>query len=992
MKRVLSVLLVLCLIVTLMPGLAQTVWADEIAGGSIGDGLTWSLDSGGVLTISGDGPLPDYKNYKPEWYSYKESIYKVILEPGITIIGYGAFSMHTALTSVEIKGNVTEIGETAFFQCNNLAEINLPESLTTIGDRAFSYCISLSKIELPEGLKKIGYWAFLKCSGLTEISIPDSVEEVVEDAFNGCTGLTSITIGSGLTSLYRTFWGCKGLTDVSIPENITELNETFVGCAGLKNVDLPNTVVSINGAFQNCTGLTEARIPESVTSANGAFSLCTGLKEAVIPDNVKSATGIFSYCSNLSKVTIGTGVSDLSNSFAYCSSLTDVVIPQNVTDLNNTFLECTSLQELIIPDGVKRIGRYTFMNCSSLTEIVIPDSVTKIDIGAFTGCSRLKRAVIGDGVTELPAGSFSGCTSLTEVVLGDSITVLGSAAFYNCSSLSEIRIPGNVQVMENSVFYGNSSLKEVKFAGNAPVEIDEKCFESVTATVYYPENDVTWEESLFQDYGGDLTWVAYEAPVIIVAAGQCGDELYWERDSLGTLRITGTGPMWNYSLTDPPSWRSTVKAVIIEEGATSIGDYAFADCEKLKSAVLPETLTTIGGFAFWGDPNIPEIVFPKGLASIGTYAFQQCGLKRAFFTGSAPDIAEGAFWGDRLAAYYDDSDESWYRNAGTDRDVRQDYGGRICWAVYMADPDIPERMSGRNRQGTAVAISKAAFPDGAENIVIASGDSYPDALAGGPLAYLLDAPILLVCKSNPDRETLDEITRLGAKHAYILGGIGAVGKNVEEILTSKGLTVERIAGPSRYETSIAVANKMDEIRGGKPKVVFFVFSNNYPDALSTSNVAAIIGAPIMYIEGSGKMRDPVRKYMDSCGKVELSVIIGGQALISSNADNSLKRYGEVERLFGSNRYETNVQINAAFSEILSGDSMCVACGTNYPDALSGSVLAAASHAPLLLVQGNSISKLQQDYVYWKTPLNVFAFGGTGVLSEKVIDDIKYYAL
>ncbi|MBR3053931.1 MAG: hypothetical protein IKG59_07400, partial [Firmicutes bacterium] len=105
MKRVLSVLLVLCLIVTLMPGLAQTVWADEIAGGSIGDGLTWSLDSDGVMTISGNGALPDYKNSQPEWYSYRESIYKVVLEPGITIIGYGAFSMYTALTSVEIKGN-----------------------------------------------------------------------------------------------------------------------------------------------------------------------------------------------------------------------------------------------------------------------------------------------------------------------------------------------------------------------------------------------------------------------------------------------------------------------------------------------------------------------------------------------------------------------------------------------------------------------------------------------------------------------------------------------------------------------------------------------------------------------------------------------------------------------------------------------------------------------------------------------------------------------
>ncbi len=846
----------------------------------------------------------------------------------------------------------------------------------------------MTDITLPEGLGSIGQQAFYQCTGLQEITIPDSVATIVEEAFLGCTGLTSVTIGSGLTKLDKTFSGCTGLTEVTIPENITDLGGAFINCTGLTKVDLPDTIVSIGSAFEGCTSLTEALFPKSVTQAGGAYKGCTGITEAVIPDSVTNAEGIFSGCTNLKSVKIGTGVTNLSSAFAYCKSLTDVTIPNSVTRLSYTFAGCSSLKEITIPNSVNYLGDSTFKDCSSLLEITIPDSVSGMDVRVFKGCSGLKSVTIGDGIIKIFGSTFEGCTSLTDVIIGDSIHTIDPFAFADCTSLESIRIPENVLYLQDLVFSGDTSLKEITFTGRAPSSIGERCFADVTATAYYPEDDPSWTGSMFKNYGGNLTWVPCKIPVVIVASGQCGDDLFWTRDSEGTLTITGTGPMWDYSLEKPSPWRSTPKKVVFENGATTIGEYAFADCDKLISAVLPDTLTKICRSAFMGDRNLYEITFPESLVSIGAYAFQQCeGLKRAIFSGSAPEMGEGIFWGDSLAAYYNDQDESWYQEG-----VRQDYGGRICWAGCMADPNLPERMAGSNRQGTAVAISKAAFPDGAENVVIASGDNYPDALAGGPLAYMLDAPILLVCKSNPDQATLDEIKRLGAKHAYILGGPGALGENVAETLRGKGLTVERIAGSSRFETAVAVAEKMDELRGGKPAATFFVFSHNYPDALAVSNVAAIAGAPILYIEKNGVMRDSIKEYMDSCGSVNISVIIGGPALIGSNADTTLKKYGRTERIYGSNRYETCVLIDAAFNDILDGDSICVACGTNYPDALSGGVLAAYCHAPMLLVPANAISKQQQEYVYWKTPLNVFAFGGTGVLSEKVIDEIKYYAL
>ena len=178
----------------------------------------------------------------------------------------------------------------------------------------------------------------------------------------------------------------------------------------------------------------------------------------------------------------------------------------------------------------------------------------------------------------------------------------------------------------------------------------------------------------------------------------------------------------------------------------------------------------------------------------------------------------------------------------------------------LPGPDAPERMWGATRTETAVAISQAAFPNGADSVVLASGDNYPDALAGGPLAYALDAPILLIRRSQPDQATLNEIKRLGAKTAYILGGTGVVSDGVANTLRSMGLNVERVAGSTRFDTAVEVAKRLETLCG-KPNEVFFVYSHNYPDALAVSNVAALKGTPILYVDATGNLRDSTAAYI-----------------------------------------------------------------------------------------------------------------------------------
>lgn len=129
-KRILSWALVLCMVLALLPGSAFA--ADVVASGECGaegDNLTWTLDSDGVLTISGEGEMANYRDTLTPWWSPIGRIVAVVMETGVTSIGNSAFWRFSYLTSVTIPDSVTRIGEYAFDSCNSLTSITIPGSV-----------------------------------------------------------------------------------------------------------------------------------------------------------------------------------------------------------------------------------------------------------------------------------------------------------------------------------------------------------------------------------------------------------------------------------------------------------------------------------------------------------------------------------------------------------------------------------------------------------------------------------------------------------------------------------------------------------------------------------------------------------------------------------------------------------------------------------------------------------------------------------------------
>lgn len=168
--------------------------------GHTGD-CTWELDSKGVMTISGQGTMGNYRYSTPHdepmnspWVYRSGVIRSVVIKHGVTSVGKDAFKHCYNIESVIISDSVTSIGADAFSGCNSLTNIHIPASVTSIGNGAFSNCSHLTSIKIPDSVTSIGNEVFSGCSHLTSIEIPDSVTSVGNKAFSGCYHLKSVNI------------------------------------------------------------------------------------------------------------------------------------------------------------------------------------------------------------------------------------------------------------------------------------------------------------------------------------------------------------------------------------------------------------------------------------------------------------------------------------------------------------------------------------------------------------------------------------------------------------------------------------------------------------------------------------------------------------------------------------------------------------------------------------------------------------------------------
>jgi putative cell wall-binding protein len=272
-------------------------------------------------------------------------------------------------------------------------------------------------------------------------------------------------------------------------------------------------------------------------------------------------------------------------------------------------------------------------------------------------------------------------------------------------------------------------------------------------------------------------------------------------------------------------------------------------------------------------------------------------------------------------------------------------------------------IQGETRYETAVAIANKVQSNHASAIVLATGNSFADALSASVLAHQKNAPILLVdstVSGSSDAFGYIKAHCDSSTAVYIVGGAGVISNDFVSELNSMGISnVTRLGGVDRYDTDgqIAIA---ENVQHGTPVAV--CYGQNYPDALSIASYAAHDGYPIL-LTNTNDLSSETKSFIENDQPSKVYVI-GGTGVISQDVQNqiqSLSPSSTITRFGGADRYATNMQVVSHFSQTPS--TIYFATGENYPDALAGSALSSKNGDPLVLLSTSSYEQTEETSDY-----------------------------
>ena len=290
------------------------------------------------------------------------------------------------------------------------------------------------------------------------------------------------------------------------------------------------------------------------------------------------------------------------------------------------------------------------------------------------------------------------------------------------------------------------------------------------------------------------------------------------------------------------------------------------------------------------------------------------------------------------------------------------------------------RIYGTSRYETSMKTAdqfKKELGKAFENVIVASGADYADALSASYLAKVKNAPILIVANTDAIMNTVTDYIKKNAKsgaNVYIVGGKAAVPEAMEIKLKSAGLKPTRLAGSNRYETNIAVLKAANV----SSQELLIASGLSYADALSGSAV----GLPIMLV---GKtLTDAQVSYLKSLSGKKATVI-GGPGAVSEEAATAVGKCGKsVSRLGGATRYETSLLVAQKYFP--SAPTLALAYGLSFPDGLCGGALAMRYKCPLILATSNNTADAKK-YAKSIKAENTVTFGGTALISDAALKTI-----
>ena len=755
-------------------------------------------------------------------YAFQNCSYisKLKMSDNVESIGSYAFAECRNIAEINIPDSVTELGGNAF------------------AAGSASYPMGATKLSIGSGLKAIPTNAFSNCAYLTKVTVPNTVETIGDSAFKGCNRLSELTlpfVGKSRSAIgyesafgfifdYKTegSYSSTNATGYSVGDiytcsnsgnrYVTSVNGGRIGYSCDYIYIVPSSIKTVNitdaskigaGAFANREDITKIVLNDGITSigdyafqnnpwyksltddfvidGDNVLIKYNGTKSnVVIPDTVKHiAGGVFKDNATISSVTLPDGLLSIGeNTFKGCTNLTAMTIPKSVIKiggnaipdactisvyrpsagydyrstnrivLNNSFttgnetyyyivkddgcaeiIGCTTTStELTVPTdfdgiGVNKIGDYGFANCTTLNSITIPANILNIGKYAFTGCTGLVNATIPTTVDTVGDYAFNNCTGLKNVTISEGVQALGEGAFYNCISLIEAVVPDTAKYVGSYAFYN--------------------CTSMVTATIG------TTAESI-----GDYTFyncVKLENIVVGYSVKTIGNYAFFNC-ALGRVSIpSATISIGNYAFAE----NDKMTKATLRKNLLTIGNGAFRNCGALATITIPATVTSIGIEAFENCISIPKITIPVGVTEINDRAFSNCSsLANVTISGAVTRIG--------ISAFYNNAFENIILPETVE--VLGDSAFRQC--ANLKEITLPDAL---NTIGDAVflkcsALYRVSLPDSVTSV--------------GKSVFFYNNDITVEIRKNSGAVADGLLKQQGVHHVIIDADITAIGNNV----------------------------------------------------------------------------------------------------------------------------------------------------------------------------------------------------------------------
>lgn len=539
-----------------------------VASGSCGDNAAWTLNSEGVLSVTGNGPMSDNNTNHAPWEAYKYQIKQVVIGKDITYIG---------------KFN--------FFRCSRLETVTFEEGtkLERIGWGAFGYS-SLPAITIPDSVNRIDGYAFYYCSKLTGVAISENskLESLGEYAFKADTKMTSLYIPDGVTKIGSAIF--KDVTGVTLSVAENSYAQAYAEKYGIayETRKAKLTVVASGTCGENAAWTLDS---EGVLNITG---------DGPMADNNTNQAPWEAYKYQIKQIVIGKGITYIGKfNFFWCNKLETVTFEEGsqLERIGWGAFGYSSLPQIAIPDSVTRLEGYAFYYCSNLSNVEISESSCLTSLGecVFKADTKLTSLYIPDGMNNIGWGIFENAIANVTLSVAESSYAQTYAEKYGITYVTRTARPAVVA----SGFCGEdaawvlTSDGVLKITGSGPMADNET-------------NHAPWEACKYLIkqvmIGKDITYIGkfnfFWCNRLETVTFEDGSQL--ERIGWGAFGY------------------SSLKTIAIPDSVTRLDGYAFYYCTKLNEVAISEgsNLESIGEYAFKGDTALLSLYIPNTVTEI----------------------------------------------------------------------------------------------------------------------------------------------------------------------------------------------------------------------------------------------------------------------------------------------------------------------------------------------------------------------------------------